>query len=190
MIRPGPLAIVMLVLASSTTLAEDPRPTREAARADLEKLQGTWTLVSMEVEGQAAPPKAIEGQSAVYEGDAVTLMDGETVRRRGIVTLEPTRRPAAINTWDQDGPREDRTTPGIYELKGQTLKLCFARPDDRRPDEFATGRGTGYILLVYESQDTLTSITRGPSRSVTHYRANLDQRLTFLFDFLGRRFVF
>jgi len=150
MLRPGPLAIVMLVLASSTLRAEDPRPAREAARADLEKLQGTWTLVSMEVEGQAAPPKAIEGQSAVYEGDAVTLMDGETVRRRGIVTLDPTRRPAAINTWDQDGPREDRTTPGIYELKGRTLRLCFARPDEKRPDEFTTERGTGYILLVYE----------------------------------------
>src|SRR3954471_21062867 len=107
MLRPGPLAIVILVLASSTLRAEDPRAAREAARADLEKLQGTWTLVSMEVEGQAAPPRAVEGQSAVYEGDAVTLMDGETVRRRGIVTLDPTRRPAAINTWDQDGPRED-----------------------------------------------------------------------------------
>jgi len=149
--RPGPLAIVVLVLASSTLRAEDdPRPSREAARADLEKLQGTWVLVSMQVEGQAAPPEVIEGQSVVYEGDAVTLKDGETVRRRGVVTLDPTRQPAAINTWDKDGPREDRTTPGIYELKGQTLRLCFARPDERRPDEFTTERGTGYILLVYE----------------------------------------
>ena len=91
-----------------------------------------------------------KGWHAVYEGDSLTLHSDTEVRRHGITTLDPTRNPKAINTWDQDGPYDDRTVPGIYELKGDSLKLCFARPGDQRPTEFTTKKGTGFLLVVYE----------------------------------------
>src|SRR2546423_1610152 len=81
----------------------------DAAKADLDKLQGTWILVTMEVEGEAVPPEHHHDWNALYEGNRLTLRAGEAVRRRGIVTLEPSRKPRAINTWDQDGPFDDQT---------------------------------------------------------------------------------
>src|SRR5262249_9960773 len=119
---------------------------------DLERLQGTWTLVSLESEGEASSPEQIEGFTATYEGDSLTLKAKETVRRRGIVTLNPSRTPKAINTWDQNGPYEDQTVAGIYDSEGDTLKLCFSRPGEARPTEFSTKKGPGYLMVVYKKQ--------------------------------------
>ena len=122
----------------------------DPATTDLDKLQGTWEMVSMETEGHDVAAEDFKAWTAVYERNHVTLRDGDRVRRRGIVTLDPTRKPKAINTWDQDGPYEDQTVPGIYEVDGDTLKLCFARPGQERPKEFTTKSGTAFLVCVYK----------------------------------------
>jgi uncharacterized protein (TIGR03067 family) len=121
-------------------------------RNDLDELQGTWRLATMETEGQDVPAEDIRDWTAVYEGNKVTLRAGDRVRRRGIITLDPTRKPKAINTWDQDGAYEDQTVPGIYELTGDTLKLAFARPGQDRPKEFTSKSGTAFLFCVYKRQ--------------------------------------
>ena len=118
---------------------QEQQSTRDASRKDLEKLQGTWIQVRMEADGENTPPEHFEGWHAVYHGDSLTLKAGETVRRRGIVTVDASRTPKAINTWDLDGPYSDQTVPGIYALEGDTLKLCsqpparIGRPSSPRP---------------------------------------------------------
>jgi uncharacterized protein (TIGR03067 family) len=124
----------------------------EPTRSDLEKLQGTWVLVAMQREGEDVPPEEFKGWTAVYETNRISLHDGERVRRRGIVTLDPSRKPKAVNTWDQDGPFEDQTVPGIYELDGDILKLCFSRPGSERPKEFTTKTKPGFLYCVYKKQ--------------------------------------
>jgi uncharacterized protein (TIGR03067 family) len=124
----------------------------EPALTDLEKLQGTWVLVAMETEGHDVPAEDFKDWTAVYERNHVALRVGDRIRRRGIITLDSSRKPKAINTWDQDGPYEDQTVPGIYELDGDTLKLCFARPGQERPKEFTTKSGTAFLFCVYKRQ--------------------------------------
>jgi uncharacterized protein (TIGR03067 family) len=128
----------------------DDKDGRAAARKDLEQLQGTWTVVSMEREGEPIPAEQLEGRTCVYEKDAFTLKSGDQPRRRGIVTLDPSRKLKAINTWDLDGPYTDATVPGIYELAGDTLRLCFSRPGAERPTEFSTKSGGGLLMVVYQ----------------------------------------
>ncbi|MFO0951059.1 MAG: TIGR03067 domain-containing protein [Isosphaeraceae bacterium] len=113
-----------------------------------------WTLVAMETEGHTLTPEQIEGRNARYTGDLISLRVGDEVRRQGIVTLLPGRSPKAINTWDLDGPFEDQTVPGIYELSpdGKTLKLCFTRPGEDRPKKFSTKAGTGFLFVVYQKK--------------------------------------
>jgi uncharacterized protein (TIGR03067 family) len=136
---------VFFCLAAAALLGAE-----DVSKADLAKLQGTWQLIAMETEGHDIAQEEIKDATAVYEGNRLTLLAGTTVRRRGLVTLEANRTPKAMNTWDQDGPYEDQTVPGIYSLNGDTLILCFARPGEERPKEFTTKAGTGFLRCVYK----------------------------------------
>ena len=122
-------------------------------RSDLDMLQGTWVMASMETEGHEAAPEDIKDLTAVYDGNRLTLAPGIESGGAGIVTLAADRTPRAINTWDQDGPYADQTVPGIYELKGDTLRLAFARPGEERPKEFTTKSGTAFLVCVYKRQN-------------------------------------
>ena len=66
---------------------------RKVAREDLNKLQGEWDRVVMELEGAEVPADQLKGSVAVYETDQLTLKVGDKVYRRGIVTLDPRRTP-------------------------------------------------------------------------------------------------
>ncbi|MFO0908291.1 MAG: TIGR03067 domain-containing protein [Isosphaeraceae bacterium] len=141
--------LVILGLTLAAQGADDPDP-RQASRGDLKRLQGTWTLVSLEREGAVVPADELERSEAVYQGDLVVLRARDRVRRRGIISLDASRKPRAINTWDIDGPFADRTVPGIYELEGDRLRLCFGEPGGERPTSFSTREGGGVLLATYQ----------------------------------------
>jgi uncharacterized protein (TIGR03067 family) len=121
----------------------------EPTKSDLENLQGTWILVAMERDGEDVAAEDFTDWKAVYEGNRVTLRAGERIRRRGVITLDPSRIPKAIDTRDQDGPYADQTVPGIYSLEGDKLRLCFARPGAQRPKDFTTKGGAAFLFCVY-----------------------------------------
>jgi uncharacterized protein (TIGR03067 family) len=150
--RLASVGVLILVLVSSPGLAKDGDDPRDAAKKDLAQLQGAWSLVAMEAEGRSLDPEVFEGWGSVYEGDRLILKAKDEIRRRGIVTLDPAQTPKAMNTWDLDGPFQDQTVPGIYLLDGDTLKLCFARPGEKRPTELTTRSGTGFLVVVYKRQ--------------------------------------
>jgi uncharacterized protein (TIGR03067 family) len=104
----------------------------------------------MEREGEEVPPEAVKGSLVQYEDDRVTLYREGEIFRRGIVTLDPTKSPKKVNTWDLSGPYEDQTVPGIYEVDGDTLRLCFSRPGAERPAEFSTKKPPGFLSCVYK----------------------------------------
>ena len=124
---------------------------RKLAKADLNKMQGTWLRVKMEVEGKDFE---LEGKwTATYEQDVLTLsQDGKPYLSGSIVTLDPSSSPKAMNTWNKEGTDKDKTWSGIYHIDGDTMKVCFSPPGKDRPNEFTTKNGPGYLYTEYKRQ--------------------------------------
>jgi uncharacterized protein (TIGR03067 family) len=124
----------------------------EQARRDREAMQGTWELVEAEAKNGKATADQIKGFKVVIKGDRITFNpDGEN--RSSTFKLDPSKSPNAIDLAPADGPAQGQTVPGIYELKGDTLKLCADNEEGRdRPTEFAVRPGSGYRVLVLKRQ--------------------------------------
>ena len=51
-----------------------------------------------------------------------------------------------------EGENKGKTTLGIYEIDGDTLKTCSAEPGKDRPTEFSTNPGSGHFLRVFKKE--------------------------------------
>ena len=48
-----------------------------------------------------------------------------------------------------EGPNQGKTFPAIYELKGDTLRICYDLSGAKRPTEFKSIAGTRLYLVTY-----------------------------------------
>ena len=48
-----------------------------------------------------------------------------------------------------EGPNKGKTFQAIYELDGDTLKVCYDLSGKGRPTEFKTAEGTQLFLVIY-----------------------------------------
>jgi uncharacterized protein (TIGR03067 family) len=134
-------ALLALVTAFLVA-ADDPKD-------DLKKLEGTWTLTSGEKDGKNEAEKTIKTAKLVIKGDQHDVKIGDDTFK-GTHKIDPSKKPKAIDATDTDGPFKGKTVHGIYEVDGDTFKVCFAKPGDDRPKEFSTKSGTGHILHVWK----------------------------------------
>jgi uncharacterized protein (TIGR03067 family) len=49
-----------------------------------------------------------------------------------------------------DGPNKGKTFPAIYELDGDTLKVCYDLSGKERPKALKTESGTMTFLVIYK----------------------------------------
>jgi uncharacterized protein (TIGR03067 family) len=49
-----------------------------------------------------------------------------------------------------DGPNKGKKYPSIYELKDDTLTICYGLDEKSRPAKFETAKGSGTMLVVYK----------------------------------------
>jgi uncharacterized protein (TIGR03067 family) len=78
----------------------------------------------------------------VIPGDRWTLkeMQGDPDKEFA-VRLDAGKKPGTIDIVYESGENKRRTSLGIYELDGNTLRVCVGEPGDPRPIEF-NGGGT------------------------------------------------
>jgi RNA polymerase sigma factor (sigma-70 family) len=115
--------------------AQTPVAGNAGAKKDRDALQGTWTVVSAQVNGQAINPNeeaAIKGKPVVFKGDKLIA------RHEGDYKLDETKTPRELDMIPSEGPpgEKGQTFRCIYELKGDDLKLTFNGPNQPRPKAF------------------------------------------------------
>jgi RNA polymerase sigma factor (sigma-70 family) len=118
----------------------------QAERAETARLQGTWKFVALESEGVVLPENVIKasGFRNVVQGNTLSLIapTGE-VLSRATFRLDLVRTPRALDITFTEGPTRGATSLAIYELDGDTWKICIASPGKDRPSKFVTEAGSG-----------------------------------------------
>ncbi|HEX3868931.1 MAG TPA: TIGR03067 domain-containing protein [Pirellulales bacterium] len=118
------------------------------AADDMQKFQGSWTLVSGEVDGQPIGEQDILDSSLVIVGDEYTVEVGSMVVK-GTQTLNADTSPKQIDGHDTTGPNIGLSR-GIYEfVNDDELRVSFSLPGHERPTTFVTKVGTGNWTHVW-----------------------------------------
>ncbi|MHB8523160.1 MAG: TIGR03067 domain-containing protein [Limisphaerales bacterium] len=133
---------------SASVPEKRPMMTR-AVREELEKFQGAWAFVSLEVDGDKKPDADFKKYTVVFEGNQWIVSEGTNVAAQTTIVLDPTAKPTTIDAFPPPGKGDPMH--GIYVLEGNKLTICN-RGEDKgdRPTDFSTEPNSGLVLIVYE----------------------------------------
>jgi uncharacterized protein (TIGR03067 family) len=135
-------AMLWLVPAAALLIAAD-----DQADKDKKALQGTWQVTSFESKGEAVSEDTAKLMKLVFKDDTFSMSDGKKTEG-GKFKLDASKKPKAL---DATLDKTNDTVLFIYEIDGDTLKLCWNKPgSDERPKEFTGKAGVGYMVLKRE----------------------------------------
>jgi uncharacterized protein (TIGR03067 family) len=121
----------------------------EAAAKELKQLAGTWIPTSAQVNGSIASPEEVRKMKVVLAGEKWTLhLEGKTAE--ATFKIDPTKKPKTIDFHPANA--KGQVLVGIYELNGDTLRICLPEPSTgkERPTEFSGKDGKS--LTIYERE--------------------------------------
>jgi uncharacterized protein (TIGR03067 family) len=118
---------VCIVLLVGLALIQVPvSPAADEQSKGLDQLRGSWEVVD-------TSEPAFQAKRFMFDGDKLTIVLPET-KNEAKVKVDSTAKPMQI-----DIIAKTETSPGIYELREDTLRICFATkagsgPPSSRPD--------------------------------------------------------
>ena len=128
---------------------------KDDARKALDPLQGKWKLTRLEIDGRPGPKDALNATIAIT-GDKLILTlkgpGGKEEKKSLTLRLDATKSPGHIDMKPEGPPTKDDTSLGIYELKGNTLRICGSDPprSKDRPTSFEAKKGDHRVLFILE----------------------------------------
>jgi uncharacterized protein (TIGR03067 family) len=140
------LALTVGLLAAGLGAKDDP------VKKDIRKFQGTWKVVSVEMDGKKQTDEKLKSATMTVEGNKYTVEAGGKTVEQGTFKIDPTKSPKTIDVTATQGKGKGNTYHGIYEIKGDTVRDCFARDGKDRPTDFKTKAGSAWVLRTYKRQ--------------------------------------
>jgi uncharacterized protein (TIGR03067 family) len=127
---------------------------RGEGKADVEKefkkFHGVWTFESVEAGGKKSPADDLKGLTLTFAGDKYTVKKGDEVIQVGTQKLDPSKSPKTIDVTVTEGLKKGAVMLGIYEIDGDTLKVCFDEEGKKRPTEFKSPAGSETFVNVHK----------------------------------------
>lgn len=142
-------AFLLLLTAGVLVAADD-----AAIKKEKEKLQGRWLIVGAVKDGRESPAEELKKAKPTLTiaddklSSSFTRQDKEVKDESGSYTIDPTAKPKTIDL--KGFPVPGKTFQAIYELDGDTLKICIG--ESGRPKELTSTADskTGVLTLKRE----------------------------------------
>jgi uncharacterized protein (TIGR03067 family) len=121
----------------------------DKADKELALTQGSWQVTSFTEDGVTFGESETAQVQMVIKGNGLTLV-GLGPDKQATFKIDSSKKPKQIDIFPKgDGPEKFAC---IYELTGDTLKVCGAA-DGPRPTEFKSEAGTNTVLVEFKRAD-------------------------------------
>ena len=130
----------------------------EAAKAEMERMAGTWRGVSAISDGKPLPEDRVKSVTIAIKADGTWIMSDGKETFDGTLTVDPSKTPKTANFVIKSGRAKDQTTLEIYEIDGDTMTDCYVfvptgkESGKERPSKFASEAGSGHYLWVMKRE--------------------------------------
>ena len=121
----------------------------DATAKDRKAFQGEWAVEALEYNGKDYKDKY--KIAFACKDDVLTVQGDGAVRKEYAklsFKLDPSTTPKCVDLTVPGGVQKDAKLEGIYELKGDELRLCVKVFGSDRPTEFKSPEGASVALLT------------------------------------------
>jgi len=114
-------------------------------------LQGKWTLVSGELEGEEISREDLPKYSLEITDSRHRVTWANSILE-GTHTIDESQSPMTIDSTDSSGLFKGMRIEGVLELDGNEFSICFAAPGESRPTDFTTLNRKAIVLHRWKRQ--------------------------------------
>jgi uncharacterized protein (TIGR03067 family) len=118
----------------------------DESKKDYARFVGVWSFAVIDVEGTKQPAPTFNSNKVIIDQDGRFIVVQGPKVTRGIFKLDPSKTPKHFDQTITDGPAKGLTAACIYELDGDTYKLCGSVRGKERPVSFDCKPKSGLIL--------------------------------------------
>jgi uncharacterized protein (TIGR03067 family) len=115
---------------------------------DAKAVQGSWQPVRAELAGQPMADAVLKIIRLKLDHGKYEVFVGSEPDR-GTYTLDTKSKPRGMSVTGTEGVNQGKTFPAIYELKGDTLRICYDLSGAKRPTGFKSVAGSKLYLVTY-----------------------------------------
>lgn len=115
----------------------------------LAQLQGTWRVVSLEIDGAPIPSTAFQQARVEVAGNRF-VSRGMAADYSGEVSVDDAASPAKFTLTFVTGPEAGRANYGIYEIDADRWRFCLQMTGAAAPQAFVTTPGSNCALQTLE----------------------------------------
>jgi uncharacterized protein (TIGR03067 family) len=124
-------------------------PKKNSGTEELKKIQGQWTVESLEANGEKLPADEAKKMKLTIKDENWTLDRGDDTTK-GTIKLAPSKNPKEFDAMIEGS---GDAVLGLYELKGDTLKMCWTSPGGERPTAFKGDDGKTLVFYKKAKSD-------------------------------------
>lgn len=123
---------------------------KDPSKEDLKKFAGSWATTKLTYNGEDIDISGKARIKLVFKGNTGTVEADDKVKKEYAkiqITLDATTATKCIDIKITGGTQKGTKFEGIYELKGDKLKICVKIQGNDRPEKFESPAGDGIALL-------------------------------------------
>ncbi len=130
-------SLLCLLSQAQPEWAADASIQPDASKEELKKLQGTWKIELQDEDGKTLSGADLKGRTISFGSTLFLVRKKAAMVQIGKIKIDPAKK--SMNVSIEKGTHEGDLLPGIYDLDGDTLKICLSTDGDSRPKDFKPG---------------------------------------------------